>query len=99
MRSALALAPGRGPHGAHRGRQDGLRKLHAHHPIGIGDVHLEGRVVAVQRRLHLAQLILAFAGHRVVADAVDPSAADGAHAAAALGQKCPPRGAIVAVVE
>ncbi len=96
--AAFALTPRHGAHGADRGLHDPLRKLDAHHPIGVGHVQLERRVVAVQGRGELAHLVIALAGHREVADRVDPPAARRLDARAWVDERTND-GAIVAVVE
>ena len=49
-RAAAALSPGRRANRADRGRHDRLRKLHPHHPVGVRQIQLQRRVVAIQRR-------------------------------------------------
>ncbi len=65
-----------------RGGVDGLGELHFQQPIGIGQIQLQRGVVLVERLAQLAHVVVALAGHGVVADRIDPAAVGAAQAAA-----------------
>ena len=93
----LTLTPGHAANRAHCGRHNGHGKLYAHHPVGISQVKLERRVIAIQGPGHLAQLIVALADHREVRDRIDPAAGGRLDAALAFIEKGVQRSSVVAV--
>ena len=92
------LAPqGRSSHGD-AGRPDG-RELHVDHPVGEGQVELDGRRVVVQCLLQMAHLVVTLSHHRFIADRVDPARLHGLDGRTAFGLESLQSADIIAVVE